>query len=166
MDERVRDRLVTDMPLVPVGLSDGLLSRVRERVERELGRPVEYVKEKVRGPVERVKQELGLAPLRRPPPSGPAEILMRAREATRQDPPRLVYALYQAKDADHPTWRHLAPYSIRDRKAGGGSLLYAACEKEGWAVEAFDLGRFKDFQITTKPWPFTPKFRIEFRDGD
>lgn len=154
------------VPLVPLGLGEGLLKRVKERVEREISRPLEKVKEKTAPVVERVKQELGLAPLRRPPPSGPHEILMRVREAVRNDPPKLCYALYQAKDADHPTWRHLACYSIRDRAADGGSLLFAACEKDNWSVEAFDLRRFKDFQVTNKPWPFAPRFRIEFRDGD
>lgn len=154
------------VPLVPLGLGEGLLKRVKERVERELSRPIETVREKAKPVVERVKEELGLQPLRRPPPSGPHEIMMRVREAVRHDPPRLVYALYQAKDADHPTWRHLACYSVRDRAADGGTLLFAACEKESWKVEAFDLRRFKDLQVTNKPWPFAPRFRIEFRDGD
>ena len=91
---------------------------------------------------------------------------MRVREAVRQDPPKLVHALYQAKDADRATWRHLACYSIRDRGAEGNALLFAACEKEGWKVEAFDLRRFQDLQVTAKPWPFNPMYRIEFRDGD
>lgn len=156
------------MPLVPMGLGEGLLKRVRDRVEREVGKPLERLKERVleSEPVKTLTRELGLAPRRRGPPSGPADILLRIREAVRNDPPRLCYALYQAKDADHPTWRHLAPYSVRDRKAGGGMLLFAACEKDAWKVEAFDLGRFQDFQVTNKPWPFAPKHRIEFRDGD
>ena len=147
------------MPLVPLGLGEGLLQRVKERVQTELGRPLEKLKE-------RVREELGLAPLRRPPPAGKADIILRINEAVRHDPPRLVYALYQAKDADRPTWRHLACYSIRDRASDGGDLLFAACEKENWKVEAFDFRRFRDLQVTNKPWPFTPRYRIEFRDGD
>jgi hypothetical protein len=160
------------VPLIPLGLGEGLLRRVKERVETELGAPLSDVKQRVKERVledprvKRITEELGLAPLRRPPPSGPGDILLRVREAVRRDPPRLCHALYQAEDADTPTWRHLACYSIRDRGTDGSSLLFAACEKDRWKVEAFRLDRFTDFQVTTKPWPFAPKFRIEFRDGD
>lgn len=142
------------MPLIPLGLGDGLLQRVKERVKQELA-PV----------VERVREEVGLEPKVRRPPSGPHEILVRVRQAVRQNPPRLVYALYQAKDADGPTWRYLACYSIRDRGMGGEPLLFAACSKENWKVEAFDLRRFKDLQVTDRPWPFPPAYAIEFRDA-
>lgn len=156
------------MPLIPLGLGEGVLQRVKERVQTELSKPIERLKERVREDprVKRLTEELGLAPLRRPPPAGPDDILLRVREAVRHNPPRLVHALYQAKDADSPSWRHLACYSIRDRAHDGSPLLFAACEKDSWKVEAFDLRRFRDLQVTNKPWPFTPKFRIEFRDGD
>jgi hypothetical protein len=76
--------------------------------------------------------------------------------------------LYQAKDADVPTWRHLAPYSVRDRGEGGEPLIFCACSKEGWKIEAFVPKRFRDLQVTNLPWPpsaYHP-YRIEFRDGD
>lgn len=141
------------MPLIPTGLGKGLLERVKQRVEREIGRGLENLglKDKEKPP----------APQRRGPPRGEADIILRIREAVRQEPPKLVYALYQAVDAKAPTWRHLACYSLRDR-GSGGPLLFAACEKENWAVECFGLSRIRDLQVTNKPWPFAPLYPIEF----
>lgn len=152
------------MPLVPLGLGQDLLQRVKKRVERELA----PLKEQVQPYVDRAKEELGFKPRKLPPPGSVHDIMVRAREACRQDPPRLIHALYQAKDANVPTWRHLACYSVRDRGTNGGTLLFAACEKEGWKIECFDPNRFKDFQVTEKPWPSPAHhpYRIEFRDGD
>lgn len=127
------------MPLIPKGLTTGLIQRVKDRLKRELG----------------------MAPSQRPPPSGPQEILMRVQEAASQDPPCMVRALYQAKDAQVATWRLLQPYSIRARAEDGAWLLYAGCEKDNWNVESFDLRRFKDLQVTNLP--FTPKFDVEWR---
>jgi len=88
---------------------------------------------------------------------------LRIREAVHQSPPRLLYMLYQARNAPAPTWRHIAPYSIREKRTKDNEpLLYAACEKEQWKVEAFDLRRIKDLQVTNKPWPFSPEFAVEF----
>lgn len=132
------------MPLVPTGLGVDLLDRIKKRI----------------------KTELGFEPAPEGPPSGVEDIRMRIRKAVNQDPPKLVHALYQAKDANAPTWRHLAPYSQRDRGSDGAPLLYAACEKEGFKIEAFDYRRFLDFRTTNKPWPpaaYHP-YRIEFKD--
>lgn len=118
-----------------------------------------------------MKRELGLdapkpaaPPVQKGPPSSTEELILRCRLAVNQKPPKLVHALYQAKDANTPTWRHLAVYSTRDRGVEGSTLIFAACEKEGWEVEAFRVGGFKDLQVTDKPWPFQPRFRIELRD--
>lgn len=137
------------MPLIPKGLGGGFIDRVKTRLKRELGlEPA--------------------APKREGPPGGYYEIELRIRRAVRQDPPKLLHALYQAQDAKVPTWRHIAPYSVRDRGANGGPLIFAACEKEGWKIEAFVPSRFKDLQVTQTPWPpaaYKPH-PIEFRDGD
>lgn len=114
---------------------------------------------------ERLVRELGLESVSAGPPSGAGDVLARCRIATMQEPPKLVHALYQAEDADAPTWRHLAPYSVRDR--GGSTLVFCACSKEGWKIEAFRADRFAEFRVTSTPWP--PKayhpYRIEFRDA-
>lgn len=126
------------MPLLPRGLTPGLLTRVRERLKRELG----------------------LAPTKRPPVSGPEDVLLRMREAVHQEPPKLVRALYKGEDATSATWRLLEPYSIRYRGKGGVPLLYAACEKESYkGIEAFRLERFQDVQVTDIP--FKPRWKVE-----
>lgn len=131
------------MPILPRGLSRELFDRVRDRVRTEFG----------------LEQKL------RPPANTPEMILMRAREAVRRSPPRLVRGTYQAADANAPTTRLMQCYSIRYRGVpafeGGPRrpLLYAACEKDGWKVEAFRLDRFHDMQVTNIP--FTPKHKIE-----
>jgi hypothetical protein len=114
---------------------------------------------------DRLKRELGLTEVSAGPPSGADDVLARCRIATMQNPPKLVHALYQAQDADVPTWRHLAPYSKRDKV--NGVLVYCACSKEGYKIEAFDADRFVEFRVTQLPWPpgAYHKYRIEFRDG-
>jgi hypothetical protein len=114
---------------------------------------------------ERLERELGLSTLTAKPPAGDDDVLARCRMACIQNPPKLIHALYKAEDADVPSWRHLAPYSKRDR--GEGTLVFCACEKEGWKIEAFIPENFLEFRITNKPWPpgAYHKYRIEFRDG-
>ena len=119
------------------GLTPGLISRVKERL----------------------KHHFGVEPKKRPPISGPEDVLLRMREAVRQNPPKLVRASYLAADAASPTWRLLEPYSIRYRGDGNAPLLFAACEKEAWKTEAFRLDRFKDVQVTDIP--FKPRWKIE-----
>lgn len=125
------------MPLLPTGLTPGLLTRIKERLKRELG----------------------LGPKERPRITGPQDVLLRCREAVNQRPPKLVHALYKAKDAPTATWRHLECYSIRYRGKNNAPLLFAACSKENWGTEAFDLGRFEDVQVTDIP--FSPRWQIE-----
>lgn len=134
------------MPLK--GLGESFVERVKNRLKRELG--------------------LETTPKHEGPPGSFYEIEMRIRRAVRQDPPKLVHALYQAKDANVATWRHLAPYSVRDRGANGGPVIFCACSKEGYSIEAFVPSRFRDLQVTEIPWPpaaYHPH-PIEFRDGD
>jgi hypothetical protein len=138
------------MPRLPFGLGQDVLRRVKERIEREVGPdPLGRVKE-------RLKTELGLTPKERPPARSSGEIIFRIREAAGQRPPKLVRALYKAKDANVATWRYLAPYElVYDRKKDRPSepLLYAACEKDGWKTECFWLDRFEDVQVTDIPFP-------------
>jgi predicted DNA-binding transcriptional regulator YafY len=124
------------MPLIPRGLSQGLIDRVKQRV----------------------KQELGLVPSQQGPPNSEAEMKLRIRTAVSANPPRLVRVLYQAEDATTPTWREMECYSLRYRGKGGVPLLYAYCRKDN-AIEAFRFDRVKDIQLTNKP--FEPKYQIE-----
>jgi hypothetical protein len=131
------------VPLIPKGIGRSLYERVKERL----------------------KHELGLEPAERPPARTAQEVLMRIHEAASQRPPKMVRALYKAKDADVATWRHLQPYSLRMRAKDdpGTPLIYAACEKDQWKVEAFIPARFEDVQVTNIP--FTPRYKVEFEPG-
>ena len=125
------------MPLLPSGF--GALERIKERF----------------------KTELGLRPKEQPPASSPAEILFRIREAAGQRPPKMIRALYQAKDATAPTWRYIAPYEfVYGRKAGAPSepLLAGACEKDEWKTEYFRLDGFRDVQVSAIPFPAFIKY--------
>lgn len=124
------------MPLIPKGLSQGLIDRVKQRV----------------------KQELGLVPQQQGPPTSEAEMKLRIRTALSTNPPRLVRVLYQGADAPTATWREMECYSLRYRGKGGVPLLYAFCHKDK-AIEAFRFDRVKDIQITNKT--FAPQYPVE-----
>ena len=107
----------------------------------------------------RLERELGLQPAVLPAISSTEDVLLRIRKAVRERPPKLVRAFYQAVDATSPTWRLLECYSLRYRGQDNRPLLFAACEKENWKIEAFRLDRFHDVQPTNIP--FSPRWPIE-----
>ena len=154
------------MPLVP-SLGEGLLQRVKERVETEVtpglrNQPARGFTDPDPNTASPPREAAPL--ITRTAASGPHDIILRVREACRHDPPLLLRATYTKKGADAPSERFLACYSVRDRAVDGMPLLYAACSIHGWAIQAFDLRRFGNVQISDKPWPFRPQYRIEFRD--
>jgi hypothetical protein len=168
------------MPLLPLGLGKNLLERVKTRIDQFLRpkdpppsspteQPTELLEE------EHVEEEVpdahpGGDHDERPPANTPEEVLLRIREAVMHDPPVLLHALYEAKDAPgEPTWRYLEPYELAD--IGTGTMLYAWCSKDPVIksgpkrgkpkVELFNLGRFHDCEVTDIP--FRPRWDLAIR---
>lgn len=155
------------MPLLPLGLGKKTLDRVKKRLEQEIS-PI----------YERVKEELG----QKPPPAGPTappaeppkptlpvartpgamEVML--REAVNMKPPVMVRALYQRKGAKTATWRYLQPVEMvagRAAKDTSRPMLYAACEADGWKIEAFRLDRFEEMQLTNLPYAVQMQYPVK-----
>lgn len=128
------------MPLSPIGLTKGLIDRIRERVKRELSR--------VRDHTEGDEPQVDSA-LTGPATDAPA-IMYRLRYAARSKV--LLWMKY------NNTWRHVEPYSFRYRSAGMQPLFYGYCQLHS-TIEAYRIDRIQDVHVTDRP--FNPRWSVE-----
>lgn len=156
------------MPILPRGLGNELIERIRRHFQTELGGGP--VKDRPAGFIERVVQRLtrdkgeSHGRTRRPPPSGVADVMGRIQEAGARRV--LLMAHYAAAHGHGPSWRYLGAYAYRWRDKDDPSvpLVYCWCAIHhapgGDGVEAFKLRRFLDLQVTDLPW--SPHHEVEF----
>jgi hypothetical protein len=142
-----------DVPLIPKGLTESLVQRLKERVKRELS-------EGVLSPIAPViQQQLGIEPDEPQPlqphrrPTTLAEKMFRIQEAGGNNV--LLWMEYNG------VYRHVEPYSYRyrDRDNPHEPLLFAWCHKDK-GIEAFKLRKITDCVVTDRP--FTPRWPVEF----
>ena len=167
------------MPLVPTGLGRRWVNRVVDRVNQEMGRPVEQAKSFYERVKQRTQDQLHVGPTN-VGPSMPWEQAVHEPTAPQEkeippQPPvagnlqeiksRIAAAgrrMVMLRMKYHGHARNVEPYSIRDgRAADDGDLFYGWCHKDN-ALESFRLDRIEDIQITNIP--FTPRnnWPVEF----
>jgi len=156
------------------------MNRVVDRVNQELGRPVEQAQtfyEKVK---QRTKDQLRVGPMDVGPSMPWEQAVHEPTEPQPKDeippqPPvsgnlqeikaRIAAAgrrMVMLRMKYHGTPRNVEPYSIRDgRAADGGDLFYGWCYKDN-ALESFRLDRIEDIQITNIPFQPRNNWPVEF----
>lgn len=122
------------MPLNPIGLTKGLVERIKQRVRQELGQDEER----------EIPQEL------QGPGTDAPTIMYRIRHAARTN--TLLWMRY------NNTWRHVEPYSFRYRSRGMQPLFYGYCHLHD-TIEAYRIDRIQDVHTTDRP--FSPRWSVE-----
>lgn len=125
------------MPLIPKGLSKGLIERIRNLVRREMGDEPEV-------------DESGRDPLLEGPMTDAPVLMYRIRHAARTK--TLLWMKY------NNTWRHVEPYSFRYRSRGMQPLFFGWCQLHD-EIHSFRLDRVQDIQTTDRV--FNPRETIE-----
>lgn len=147
---------LTEMPLIPSGLSRSLFERLKERSKQELNRLTQPVQDLGQRLKTRVLDTLGVetqpaAP--QPPPATNAEKLLRIQMAGRNR--TMLNMQYNG------VYRKVEPYSFRyrDKDEPHVPLFYAFCHKDR-QIEAFKIRRIQDLQVTNEV--FSPRWPVEF----
>ncbi len=125
------------MPLIPKGLTRGLIDRIRNLVDREFSQ---------RRPV----QDEEAPPPEQQSISGIGDIHYRIRVGARDK--TLLWMKY------NNTWRFVEPYSFRYRSAGLQPLFYGFCRLHN-TIEAYRLDRVQDLHNTDRP--YSPRWDVE-----
>lgn len=124
------------MPMNPLGLTKGLIERIRQRIKTEFGG--------ASSPETQAHVEDTLSdPRLRGPATDVAAIMFRIRFAARTR--TLLWMKY------NNDWRHVEPYSFRFRSAGMQPLFMAYCEMHE-EIHSFRIDRIQDVHNTDRPY--------------
>lgn len=140
------------MPLLPTGLTTGLIERIKQRVKRELGWGDDHGAE--------TSHDQGRDPALEGPATDTASKRYRIQAAARGR--MLLWLKYNNE------WRHVEPYSYRQFALG--PVLYGWCHLHD-VIEAYYIDQvtnpetgkvhtgIQDVHVTDRP--FSPRFDIE-----